>query len=496
MRRNTAFSFGVQAATSVFTMVLTLFLVRVLGAARFGTFAVALAVGGLVLLPADFGISASAARFLAEAVDNAPRRRDTLAAAFRLKLLTSLAAAIGMASLAGPIAAVYGQPELVWPLRGVALAVGGQGLMRLAVAACASQQRSGLSFAIVTAESFAETTASIALVVAGGGAAGAAFGRAIGYGVGSIAGVVALLHLFELGPRSLFSRPTERSLHRRIAGYAGAIAVVDTVWALFTQIDILLIGAILTSAAAGIFQAPVRLLALVSYPGIALGAAIGPRLARVSANSRPDPRPLVHAARLLLVVQTFGAAVVVAWAVPLATTVLGAGYTQSGRIFAALGPYVVLSGLAPLLSNGIDYVGGTRHRMGIGVISVAVNAAIDVVLLPRIGVIGAAIGTDVGYALYVAGHARVGRELLGMRPSELVGTLGRCLVAGGAVAALLFGGAQEGAAGLAISGVLAVPIYVGLVALLGERDLIVPLLCRLRAASPTLARMRRTRYSA
>jgi O-antigen/teichoic acid export membrane protein len=496
VRRNTAFSFGVQAATTVFTMILTLVLVRVLGVDRYGTFSVALAVGGLVLLPADFGISASAARFLAEAIDDPPRRRATIVAAFRLKLLASLIAGGGMAALAGPIATVYGQPALVWPLRGVALAVAGQGLMRLGVSACSSQQRSGFSFAIVFVESFAETVATLALVIAGGGAGGAAFGRAIGYGVGAAVAVVAIVRLFGLSPGALVRGGVARALGRRIAGYAGAIAIADSVWALFLQIDILLIGAILTSRDAGLFQAPVRLLTVISYPGIALGAAIGPRLARVSDKSRPDAQPLVDAARMLLVVQSLGAAVLVGWATPVASVALGSGYGKSALVLAALGPYIVLSGLAPLLSNGIDYLGGTRSRIAVGVLSVAVNAAVDAALLPQIGVVGAAIGTDVAYIVYVAGHARVARELLAVRPAALAGSLARCVLAGGAVAAMLFGGAHAGPAGFVVSGLLALPLYLGLLIVLGEGELVAPLLRSAVAAVPTWARMRRTRFSA
>lgn len=496
MRRNTAFSFGVQAATTVFTMILTLILVRVLGADEYGTFSVALAVGGLVLLPADFGLSASAARFLAEAADDPAQRRATIVAAFRLKIVASFVAAVGMAALAGPVAAIYGQPALVWPLRGVAIAVAGQGLMRLAVSACSSQQRSGLSFAIVFVESFAETVATLALVFAGGGAAGAAFGRAIGYAVGAAVGVVAILRLFGLTPRALVGGGVGRSLGRRIARYAGAIAIVDSVWALFLQIDILLIGAILTATAAGVFQAPVRLLTVISYPGIALGAAIGPRLARVAHDRIPDAQPLVDASRLLIVVQTLAAAVLVGWAAPVAAVALGSGYGESAPVLAALGPYVVLSGLAPLLSNGIDYAGGTRRRITVGVVSVAANALVDVILLPRIGVVAAAIGTDVAYAIYVAGHVRVAGELLAFRASALTATLARCLVAGAVTTLLLFGGAHAGVALFVLAGLLAVPVYTGLLVALGEGELVLPLLRRAAGAAPTWARMRRTRYSA
>ena len=45
---------------------LTIVLVRVLGPEDYGVFALALSVASLVFLPADFGISQSTARFVAE----------------------------------------------------------------------------------------------------------------------------------------------------------------------------------------------------------------------------------------------------------------------------------------------------------------------------------------------------------------------------------------------------------------------------------------------
>jgi O-antigen/teichoic acid export membrane protein len=469
-RRNTGFAFAMQGATALFTAVLTLVLVRALGTSGFGVFSLALSVGGLVLLPADFGISPSAARFLAEAVGDRRRLRQIALAAFRLKLLVSLATSGALAGLAGPIAAAYGEPTLLWPLRGIALAVLGQGLMRFALACFSSQQRTSISFQVVTLESLAETTASIGLVVTGGGAAGAAFGRAIGYGTGAVLGLVALCLLLGLSPRTLVRGAVDRTFHRRIAGYAGAVALADGVWALFTQVDILLIGAFLGSAAAGIFQAPVRLLALLSYPGIALGAAVGPRLARTADDREPDPTPLLRAARSLLVLQAFAAAVVVGCAGPLARLVLGGGYAESGTVLAALAPYVFLSGLAPLLSNGIDYLGGTRRRLVVGASAVSVNVVLDVLLLPRIGVVGAAIGTDVAYAVYVGGHVHVGTKLLAFRAQELGWSAARCALAAAPAAALLVLGGTLGPAGLAGALLPATGCFVAVLARTGELE--------------------------
>jgi O-antigen/teichoic acid export membrane protein len=439
----------VQASTALFTAALTLVLLRILGSHGYGLFALALAVGSLVVLPADLGLSASTARFLAESRHSGAATRSTLATGFRLKAAASLLVAAGLFGLSGPIAAGYGERGLVWPLRGMALAVIGQGIMRFCVASFSARQRNALSFLVVAGESFAETVASIAVVAAGGGAAGAAFGRAVGYAVGATLGIAVLSRVFRMRPSALVLSPAEPGTSRRIATYAAALAVADGVWAAFNQVDILLIGAFLSATAAGIFQAPLRLLAVLAYPGIALGAALGPRLARTGRGQKVDPGPLVAAARGLLVAQVFVSGTIVALAVPIATFVFGSGYAHSAGVLAALAPYIALGGLAPLFSNAIDYIGATRRRVRIGAVALAANIVLDVILIPAIGVVGAAVGTDAGYAIYVVGQIVVAADLLGFPVEGLVSTLLRSLAAGVPMTAILAVGVRLGPPGIA-----------------------------------------------
>ena len=64
--RGAVYSFGTQFATSAFTAALTLYLVRALEPSGYGLLALAIAIAGLVSIPADLGISGSVARFVAE----------------------------------------------------------------------------------------------------------------------------------------------------------------------------------------------------------------------------------------------------------------------------------------------------------------------------------------------------------------------------------------------------------------------------------------------
>src|SRR5882757_4048097 len=89
--RNAALAFSAQLVGAAFTAGLTLFLARRLGSHGFGVYSLALGIGGLVLMPSDFGISTSAARFVAEHRGERTRVLSVLADALRLKLLVSTA---------------------------------------------------------------------------------------------------------------------------------------------------------------------------------------------------------------------------------------------------------------------------------------------------------------------------------------------------------------------------------------------------------------------
>src|SRR2546423_14612924 len=64
--RDVGFQFIAQMVGAAATAALTLYLVRKLGPTDFGALGIALGLAVLVLLPGDFGISGSAARFIAE----------------------------------------------------------------------------------------------------------------------------------------------------------------------------------------------------------------------------------------------------------------------------------------------------------------------------------------------------------------------------------------------------------------------------------------------
>ncbi len=432
--RNAVFAFGTQMGTAAFTAALTVFLSRRLGPANFGVLALALSVTGLILRPSAGGTSQAAARFVAERHGDTAKIVGVLGMALRTRLLTAAGTAVALFVLAGPISHLYNAPEMAWPLRGAAIALFGQSLVTFLSGIFVALRRASGGFVLVVSESAVEFTASVTLVLLGGGVTGAAFGRAVGYVFGALLGIVILGRF--LGRSPLFGTGESPVGRREFVNYAGVMLIVSTASAAFAQMDALLLGAFLSTAAVGIYTAPLRLIGFLSYPGASLAQGVAPRMAR-----HPDDPPSVGAlARglgYMMIVQAGLVAFLLPWAEPLVRLVLGTKFLESAEVIRALTPYVLLAGLAPMVISPLNYAGEGRRRIPIAIATVAVGGAIDVILIPRIGILGAAVGSDVAYTLYVGGHLWLLNRVLGLSLRPLAATAARSLGAGAAMAAVL-----------------------------------------------------------
>jgi O-antigen/teichoic acid export membrane protein len=432
--RNTWFSFLTQMSTAAGTAVLTIYLVRALGPAEFGVFSIAVGVGALIMMPADFGITQSAARFIAERRHDPSQVAAVMADAVRLKLIIGGAFSAALFALAGPIADAYGEPSLGWPIRWISIVVLFQSMMSFYRYAYSSLGRVATGFKIVASESAAETGASIVIVILAGGAAGAAAGRAIGFGFGLFVAVLLTLRAF--GRPAFVHRGARTVGRRRLMRYAGALLVIDAAFALSTQAAPLLIGGFLGAREVGVFQAPARLIVFLQYPGIAVANAVTPRLARREGHA-PDVASFSAALRYIIVFQALLMAPVLVWAEPITRLLLGPGYEQSAGVLRALAPFVFTAGIAPIVALGVNYLGEARLRVPISILDVVLEVGLTALLLDRIGLLGAAYASDVGALLYVPLHIWILKRMIDLPLRPLGLALLRSLAAAGAMALVL-----------------------------------------------------------
>lgn len=438
--RNTAFAFAAQFTTAAFTGVLVLFLTRSLGPGDFGLFTLAMSISALLLLPSDFGITTSVGRFVAERRNDREAAATIMAEGMTLKLVAGVAVSAALFAVADPIAAAYDQPDLAWPLRWAAVALLGQSVFAYYRYATLAVGKGSVGLRMVFVESFLEAAASIGLVLAGLGVAGAALGRAAGYVLG--AAVAALLLARLLGRRSISaSRPRPEST-RRILGYAGAMLIIDAAYTALGPLNLLLIGALMSKESVGIFGAVLRVLALLSYPGLSVANGVAPRLARTEGGA-PDVGSFVAGTRLMIVVGALLVAPLVLWAEPIVDLTLGSEYADAAEVLRALAPLAFVSGLVPLLSTGVDYLGEARRRIPIAIGSLVFSVVSAVIFIETWGLVGAAVTMDLTFALYMGAHLWVCQRLLRLPLADLAKTAVRSLLAAGAMALPLLAAGTE-----------------------------------------------------
>jgi O-antigen/teichoic acid export membrane protein len=432
--RNTVLAFAAQLSTGTFTAVLTLYLLRALGPNEYGVFALAVSIGAMVGLLADFGIEHSAARFLAERRSDEAAVAGILRASIRLKVATSALVAGVLFAAAGPIAALFDEPELTWPLRIIAFSVFGESIFMLYVTAFIGLARIGVNLRLILFESSLETAGSIALVALGAGAAGAAFGRAAAYLVGATVAVAVVARMFGRGAVRPFG--PSGGYTRAIARYAAPLLVTTSIYTVFSRIDILLIGALLGATAVGVFSAPLLLSVPLRYVGQAVANSVAPRQAH--GGTEPGSVEAFRTSlRWLLVYQSVLLAPLIVWADPIVDLLFGSEYEESANVLRALSIYIFLAGPSPLISTTVNYLGQAARRIPIVILALVVNVAVDLALIPTIGVVGAALGSSAAYALYVPAHLRICRRELGVPLRPLAVTMARALVAAAAMALVL-----------------------------------------------------------
>src|SRR3954453_9957783 len=374
--RNAIFAGVSKISGAAFTAVLTIFLVRYLGPEEYGVFALALGVGSLMTVPADLGISVSVARFIAERRGDPDAMAAVVADAIRLKIFITGAASLALLALAGPIANAYDTPDLAWPLRILAIAIFGQSVMLMWATVFEALGRISVYLRVVLAESALEATGSIAIVLLGTGATGAMIGRAAAYAFAAGFGLVLVARTVG---RSIRPRRGGHGHARRILGYGSALVVVDGAFTIFSQIDVVLIGAILSVTAVGHFQAAYTLAGLLFFIGGPLRSAVAPRLAR--GEGGPDREALERTLRYVVLAQGVIVAPLIVWAEPITRIAFGTDYLASAEVLRALAPFALLAAISPLLAGTANYLGAARRRVPIAIVTVVVNVAIDVALL-------------------------------------------------------------------------------------------------------------------
>ena len=445
-----------QAGTRLASLVVVLLIGRTLGPEGLGLYAIAGAVASLALVVADAGIDTVTIRTMARGQAVAPYLGALLPARLGLGL-----AAIAIGWL-GAWAAGY-EPAAV--------------LLAVALTAAAALEivATSLRAALRAAETMM-SEAGLVLIGQVGRAAGIGLALAFGLGVPGMAGGAVVAALVSLAVAAAFvgrrfGAPRPRldwSLWRDTARETGPVLA----WLLLIQVgsrtDALFIGYWWPASEAGRFHAASGVLAGLNIAVAMTLAALYPALVRARAAGRRD-----HVARLTLPVLGGGLALTLTVSIlaplaiePLLLLLLGDRFVGAGPALMILRwalPALVLTGVSGVVLRS---AGRDRPLVWLALAGAVVSVALNALLIPTQGAIGAAVSTLMAeMAMAGTGVALLrGQGLAVARPVAIGLVVGGLAGELGLLAARLVDGAWwlTAGAGVAVAGTTLLAVFLAL----------------------------------
>lgn len=392
---------------------------RLLGPALFGLYAIGWNVFLLLGLTASLGLEHGVVRYAAPlwAGDRAGAR-SLARRALGLSLLAATAASLALYLAAPALAELFRKPELVTVLEGFAVGVLFLSLLRVAAATTRASQRMQFSVAVEDLGQPLLHLGLVALLFAlGWRLAASIWAAVVSY---LLAASLALLVLARLlrgaggAPTTAIPSPATLLRFSVPTATAGLLAVF-IVWS-----DRLLVGYFLSAAETGIYQAASQVsilfhLLLSSFTGM-----FAPMIASLHHQGQT-----ARLGELFRVTTKWGLYV----GLPVFLVVAGLPedvlVTLLGRDFAAgATPMVVLS-TAQLLNLATGAVGmllimcGFQRRwLALSGVALVANVLLNLALIPRFGLLGAATATLIAVAMLFLGGLVVVRRALGLWPYD------------------------------------------------------------------------------
>ncbi|WP_255171000.1 oligosaccharide flippase family protein [Natrononativus amylolyticus] len=381
---------------------LTVALARLLGADAYGLLFFAISFFSMVTLLGNLGTARSAARYISEyeQTDTSQIRHILRYAAF-INAVTIGIVSIVLVVFRSEIAVLLDEPGLEpFLVLGVAYVVsaGILGFSRRTLQGFRRIEHSALTTGL---DGIARPVLAIGAVLLGFNAIGAFVGYILS---AMLAGIVGVILLVRSAGRYELATSVDPGLGRRILEYSLPLSLTTSSDVLIKHVDTVLIGALLTPFAVSQYVVGKQIIHFAQKPAESLGFTVAPRFSEQCAKGNREKASELYATSLRNVFLLYipAALGLIAVAGPLVVTVFGAEYAGGEIVVQLLAIYLVAQTVTFVTSSGLDYLGKAKLRAIVKGGVALVNFGLNLLLIPRYGVAGAAVATAGSYSVYAA----------------------------------------------------------------------------------------------
>lgn len=369
---------------------------------EYGLLFLSLSVLGTGLLFSYLGFAKSAARYITKYKTTDPTQiPHIITTSLQYNLVSIAVVSTTFVLASGQIAWLLGEPA-VQPL----LVVGSLYIATMTLTKFSSVVFQG--FNRVRWSAFIGALSNVSLLVftvgfllAGLGELGALAGYVIGYAVAAVVGLGVIFLVFI--PRYEGSGSPDPEIPKKIFRYSIPLTITRGGHTLDKNVDTILVGFFLNPAAVGFYVLGKQIADFVTVPATSLGFAVSPAYGEQKASNalgragRLYEKAFVHT--LLLYLPAGVGLVLVSR--PTIQYVFGGEYLGAVPVVQVFGAYILLRAVDKITNDGLDFVGRARDRAVAKTSASVGNVVLNVLLIPFIGVVGAALSTVVTYVALI-----------------------------------------------------------------------------------------------
>ncbi|MFA9416671.1 flippase [Natrinema sp. HArc-T2] len=465
--------FAGRVVATVSSAIMMVMLARLLKPDEYGVLFLAMSVFSVAQIFSKLGLAKSAARYVADyRVTDPSQIPYIIERSFLYNGVSIVIVSITFLLGSDVIASAVGEPELA-PLLAFGFAF-------IAVATLTTYFRMiaqglediGLAATIHAVDRSGRLLFALALVGLGYGALGALGGFITGSCLAAlVGGYTVYKNQYSNMPKA---SAIDSEIPRRILEYNVPLTVTSMSGKIDKEIDTILVGFFLNPLAVSFYVLSKQIVEFLQVPATALGFSISPTYSKQKNTGGLDTAATMYEESLkhVLLLYVPAAVGIIFVASPTIELVFGAEYSGAVPVLQILSVYVVLQAITKLTDNPLDYLGRARERAIAKITASLLNVGLNVLLIPVIGVVGAAIATAITHTFYVLVKVYIVYKELPLNVERLLSDLSKVgVVTGGMTISIwLFSPYITGVVSLVAVVLLSVSIWIVLLFSLGAID--------------------------
>lgn len=224
-------------------------------------------------------------------------------------------------------------------------------------------------------------------------------GALLAYGIGYSVALVLTFRAVWVHCQSDIRGLSPRLYAKQCIGYGWKVHLSNILAFVNYRADIFLVNFFLTPALTGIYVIAVQIAEQLWLLSQAVSIVLLPRLSELYQDEKTRRRLTPVIARWVFIATFFAAVLLSLVAKPLIVLLFGSKYINATGALIWLLPGIVLGSLSRILSNDIAARGKPELNMYVAFFVISVNIIANIVLIPMMGINGAALATTVAYSL-------------------------------------------------------------------------------------------------